>query len=539
MSGTIGQDRLGLIPFWARRILEIGDGAVGEAILRRTPDAQVVTVKNLGDLVDQQTAELGLFDAIVLTTALDASPLNRRNLTSLHDLLAPRGQLVASIKHAAHWREFARLLTLAPHEPRALDGSGHGLTWPQAAALFEDCGLRIQTVRTYGSDQANAPDWLEQLSEVARAAGADANAFLARVHIGAFLVRAARTEVFPRPPVHLQIMAFAPKLLHSRTRLPAKALATDPDFVVDYSERPGSFTELPKDLAKIAVLQRVFYTREKLVRLVSYARARGWLLVYEVDDHPELMARALKQPDIADRIEDTLSACHAVQTSTEELAGVIKGLNPEVHVFRNSVFDLPPWRPRAQVRRVFYGALNRGDYSAEVARALSPAIQARPELEFHVLHDRAFFEGLATPQKTFQPALDYPGYLRALEGCDVALCPLEGAPAEMFKSDIKFLELARSGAAAIASPAIYGATIRAGETGLIATSMEEWTSHLLRLVDDPPFRNRITRAAWEEVRAHRMAGPELFRLKDWYDSLIERRGLIDDGLLQRRPDLQS
>jgi hypothetical protein len=353
------------------------------------------------------------------------------------------------------------------------------------------------------------------------------------------LVTACRDDARLGARVHLQFSMFAPTLLHPRTRSPVAVLAADPDLEVGYTEGRAEFPKLANEAAKIAVLQRVYYSRDKLMRLVAHARTRGWILVYEVDDHPELIAQALRRPEIAELLIDTIGACHAVQTSTEALAATLKGLSGEVHVLRNSVYDLPPLLPRPKVRRVFYGALNRGQFSADVARALTPTVQARPDIAFHVVHDRAFFDALAAPRKRFEPALDYPEYLHAMEGSDVVLCPLQGAPLELFKSDIKFLEAARSGAAVIASPAVYGSTIRSGETGLIAAAMDDWNSQLARLVDEPDLRNRIAGSAWAYVRAQRMAGPELLKLKHWYLSLIERRYELNRALLLRRPELQE
>ena len=180
---------------------------------------------------------------------------------------------------------------------------------------------------------------------------------------------------------------------------------------------------------------------------VDRARFQGWILVYEIDDHPALIGR-VHQGAVDDQMHHIVSeGCHAVQTSTPALAEVFRALNPEVAVFPNAVIDLPPFLPRAMAGRVFYGALNREGFSAQVGAALGPAIEAAPDLEFVVVHDRAFFDALATDRKTFHPIQPYAKYLELMASCDIVLSPLEGAFGETFKSDIKFVEAARCGAA--------------------------------------------------------------------------------------------
>jgi hypothetical protein len=220
------------------------------------------------------------------------------------------------------------------------------------------------------------------------------------------------------------------------------------------------------------------------------------------------------------------------------LVEAFKPYNPEVALFPNTVFELPPYRDRsAEPPKVFYGALNRERYSARIAEALTPCLKAHPEAEFVVVHDRAFFEGLRTKRKTFLPVLPYAEYTAAMAGCHVALVPLEGTFGESFKSDIKFLEASGLGLATVASPAVYGDTIVHGETGLIAREPQDWPVELGRLLGDPGLRTGLGKRAWDYVRTERMFAYQAGSRRDWYASLWRRREELTAGLLQRNPRL--
>jgi len=227
-----------------------------------------------------------------------------------------------------------------------------------------------------------------------------------------------------------------------------------------------------------------------------------------------------------------------VQTSTPALAEAFKPFNTEIRRFENALFALPPFRERGEeAPKVFYGALNRERFSGSIARALTPAIQASPKVEFVVVHDRAFFDALPTQRKRFLPAMPYEAYLRTMGECDIALMPLEGTFGESFKSDIKFLEASGMGLATIASPVVYAETIVDGETGLIAGSERDWAPSLARLLKDRALRAGMARKAWDYVRGERMFAYQTGERRDWYLSLWDRRLELTAALVQRHPKL--
>ncbi|RYD90909.1 MAG: glycosyltransferase family 1 protein [Sphingobacteriales bacterium] len=206
--------------------------------------------------------------------------------------------------------------------------------------------------------------------------------------------------------------------------------------------------------------------------------------------------------------------------------------------FPNAAFTLPPLALRtAGPKRVFYGALNRGAFSAAMARSLGPAIAAHPATSFDVVHDQAFFDALPTDRKNFWPLLDYQDYLDTIKSCDIALLPLAGDDFELFKSDLKYVECASRGAAVIASSAVYAESVNDGRTGLIAHRLEDWAPALCHLLDDEGFRLSLTQNAHAYVRTQRMFTGQIERRLHWYQQLWAQRERLNVELLNRCPAL--
>ena len=339
-----------------------------------------------------------------------------------------------------------------------------------------------------------------------------------------------------RPALHLRMATYAPTLMDIRTRLPARELASDPELVVTHVRPPFGLESLPVDTPRILVLQRPALVEADGWRdLMSQIIVRGWMAVMEYDDHPELVAevkqRVLSPPDW-----ERFGYLHAVQTSTPRLKAVFDAYNPEVVVFPNSVFDLPPF-PERPPRRVFYGAVSRGAFAAEVARALAPATAQFPEVEYVVIGDRAVFDALPTARKVFHEFTTYDGYLALMATCSVSLSPIEGRPYQDTKSDAKFLDAARSGALFIGSPTIYAEVVEHGVNGLIAPAVADWAPLLSRALGDEDGRRAMAKRAWDYVRNGRMFADQDPIRRGWYQSLWDRRAELEAGLMARLPGL--
>lgn len=565
--GNVNPDLLRWIPLSASRVLELGcgEGALAAAYRARNPGVHYTAVEMHGPSADRASTVVDrllrgdfeamsddeitggtAFDAIVMGDVLEHFRDADAVLSRLHRLLAPEGHLVVSVPNVAHWTALFHLM--------------HG-RWPtEDSGLFDRTHLRFFTLeslrdslvrsgfrplkirpRQFLLDKPQADRWIPALADLAARMGIDGNAFTQRASALQYVAVSQKAEQPGLTPLRIEIAAMAPRLMDVRTSLPAEQLHSVPDLVIGYQEKGARLPKAALDAPKILVVQRALPTDEAewAGTLAPIIRA-GWMIVAELDDHPDLLARVHDRADTPIKWLASTGA-HAVQTSTPALAEAIAQHNPEVAVFPNAAFSLPPFPERAEGGpvRLFYGALNREAFSGPVAQSLAPVIAAHPDAEFLVVHDRHFFDMLPTERKQFLPVQPYEAYMDAMASCHIALMPLEGMGGEAFKSDIKYVEAASRGVAAIASPAVYGATIRDGETGLIAPALEDWAGAVGRLLDDPALRRRIARAAWEDVRDHRMFAAQIRARRDWYASLWARRAALEAALLARLPALAT
>lgn len=340
--------------------------------------------------------------------------------------------------------------------------------------------------------------------------------------------------------LHVELWSFAPVLLDIRTRLPMAQLNTEPTILAASHKAPFTLPELPAETPKIVISQRPGrYPEAEVRKWLAETLAKGWVPIVETDDHPGLAARP-NQQDLDASAWFSVRATMAVQTSTAQLAAAIAPHNPNVKVFANAVFDLPPLdhaNRGKRGKRVFYGAAARGGIAVEVARALAPVVRQVPELEFVVVGDRAVFDALPTQRKRFTDYLAYEPYLEVMANCGVTLSPLAGGPYEETKSDAKLLDAGRCGAVLIASPPVYAEVVRPGVNGFIAQDIDDWAPLLTKLLRDEPMRRRIAKQAWEDVRDHRMFADQIAERRAWYQSLWERRADLEAALCERLPGL--
>lgn len=120
------------------------------------------------------------------------------------------------------------------------------------------------------------------------------------------------------PPLRLHMAAFASTLLDIRGRLPSLALAADPALESTFAQGlPIALPATPPGQPKVLVLQRPFYdTEERMLGDLTHILRNGWVVVIDVDDHPDFIAQQQGRPQAATDWSK-FAHVHAVQTSTQ------------------------------------------------------------------------------------------------------------------------------------------------------------------------------------------------------------------------------
>lgn len=266
---------------------------------------------------------------------------------------------------------------------------------------------------------------------------------------------------------------------------------------------------------------------------VRAALKRGYLIVVDYDDFPN-------------RAEDIdcdffpLRACHAVQTSTPNLAEVLRRFNPNVAVFENKISPPAAKTPARENQnpRVLFAALNRTEELLALAPTVATVMKAHPVVDLVIVGDRAAYNAIDCATKTFRPLLGYGDYWDCLDTSDIILLPLGDTLFNRCKSPLKFLEAAARGVAALASPTVYSDLIQHGRNGLLFANSETFAHGLERLLDEPDLRRRLAGVARAEIMENwLLTDADFERRLTWYEALDRDREALTRALLARSPEL--
>lgn len=548
-------DVLDRIPLSARLVVDVGcgDGALGMLYKERNPRARVIGIERDPDAARLAATRLdhvvctdvevnpmaiaaaGAPDCIVYGDVLEHLRDPWGLLKAHAAALAPGGQIVASIPNLEHWSFAARLLRGDwAYEPSGLFDRTH-LRWFTLRGIeqaLREAGLHPFDAMPRIFDEPAQKAFVQTIAPALNALGIDTADYARR---SAPLQTVWRAMPVPVEPFHVVAHMLAPEggVSHVRVVYPARAVAAEPG-VMAHLVSDGSLPDLPVEAPKVIVLHRLILEGDTGLRTLRTLLDRGYVVVTEFDDDPRRMA-GLQSPEL-----HTFTGVHAVQTTTPALAQVISRSNPNIAVFPNAVPALAPARNFATAGRLtlFFGGFNRQADWQDLMPALNEAAAvAGDRLGFQVVHDRAFFDALATPHKRFAPTCDHDTYLGLLGGCEFALMPLADTAFNRCKSDLKFIEAAAHRVAALASPVVYQDSLRHGQTGLLFHDAGELRQHLLGLLADPGRAISLAEAARAWVAEQRMLAYQAQQRVQWYRDLWERRGVLTDALLTRLPAL--
>lgn len=561
----VNPELLAAVPVSARHVLEVGcgTGALGAAWKRRSPqglwsaiELAVDAAQSAREVLDAVLcADIETLDDTTLDAFLKGRPAPaalvfgdvlehlRDPLAVLRRLvnrLAPGGTVVACIPNIGHWSAvFSLMAGEWTYTDSGLFDRTHlrFFTQRSANAMLQEAGLVVRKVfpRRVPLDLAWQERFLGAIGPALHQLGLPPAEAHARMQALQYVFVAQKAPLRPLVGIHHWIMTRG--LLEARIDPPVAALGSLADVVSTSNAVSEGVPRPSGQYDHILVMQRqMVVDRELWFASVRGLIAKGWLLVADWDDHPDLL------PAPARAVWDgnpwlSISSVHACQVSTPRLHEAFLSHNPTVAVFANALLDLPPLAGRGgECIRIVYAALNRTGVASLVAKALDAAA-ADSRVEIVVVHDEELFASLKTTRRSFLPLLPYKDYLDLLATADIAVLPLVGREPETYKSPLKYLECASRGAVCVASPTLYADVIRDGETGIIARTSDEWAEALQRLVAHPAERLRLAEAAWRDVRDHHMMSMQAAAREAWYRDLCQNRVALTQALLERHPEL--
>ena len=539
-------DLLHRIPLSARTILDVGcgNGTLLRAYRPMNPAARLLGIDRDPDAASRAAAHLDevsatdveagdlpfdvpddidciIYDGI-LECLRDPWALIRRHAA----LLGPVGIMLICVPNAEHWRYAERLLrgTLLPSDP----AGRHAFSAESLREGLSDAGLTLCDAAVREPDREAAAAFVAGLAPGLEGIGINPRHYAERA-AASHLIWRVRKEPRPRMIVSGTMLDPIGGVSHVRVVYPMQAIATHPMVTSGVTDRVAGGK--PDDgVARIFVLHRPALIGEHGHETLRFLTEAGFLVVTEFDDLPDHFEMM--------RMGGALSfyGAHAVQTSTIAMSESLRRFNPEIAVFPNAVGSLPEVVNFADpaAMTMFFGALNREQDWAPLLPALNAvATMAGERLKFQVVHDRAFFEALDTPHKSFTPTCDYETYLRLLGGSEISFMPLADTAFSRAKSDLKFIEAAACRTVALASSVVYGDSIEDGRTGLLFRDPVEFHARLLRLVAMPELARGLGDAARRYVAEERMLAYQVAPRIAWYRSLWSRRDTLEASRVER------
>ncbi|SHJ99616.1 methyltransferase domain-containing protein [Propionispora hippei] len=448
--------------------------------------------------------------------------------------LKEQGQVLACIPNIQHWSTLFNLIAGKwEYQKEGLLDKTHlrFFTLDSIGQLFSKAGLYIYDVRPLEDRSSPIRALQEEFQPILNKLSVDFDAFCTKASAIQYIVRATKRPVTKRLLIHSML---GETKVCSRVRVtePNVFLATIPGVrVIEHAQQTSTSIGLPGE-EKVFIWQRSWPTVTQQKQLLK----SGYLIIAEIDDDPLLWKEFHQQNNFF-----AFRSAHAVQTSTPKIADFLYRFNRNVFVFPNYISSLPPFKGSKKGKKVtlFFGALNReSDWELIMPIINEIIIKSDEDIFVRVVHDRRFFEALATTNKEFTPFCSYNMYIEILDSADIAILPLVDTRFNRMKSDLKFLECAAYSVAALASPTVYGEVIRHGETGLVYHSSADFGIYLKSLIEDAALRARLVSNAYNWLKRHRLLCRQYHTRYLWYDSLLDRLPELNEELLARAPELK-
>jgi glycosyltransferase involved in cell wall biosynthesis/tetratricopeptide (TPR) repeat protein len=287
---------------------------------------------------------------------------------------------------------------------------------------------------------------------------------------------------------------------------------------------------------RLPSLQAVIFYRvpatPEIVEAIEAARRAGLPTFYEIDDlmfdgdyfpdsfesYGGQISRSLFATLVTgtESLKAAMALCDYALASTEPLAERMAQVvrSGQAFVHRNALhaphekmMQAPAARRDGGHIHLFYGTGTKA-HNEDFEQHLTPAL-VRILSEFPLV--KVVLVGYLVVPPSLAPFADQimlippvweiDAYWRILAGMDINIAVLKPGPVSDCKSEIKWLEAAMLGIPSIVTPTqTYRDVVADGETGLFATTPDEWYRAIRRLVVSAKERQRIGTAARDAVR---------------------------------------
>jgi tetratricopeptide (TPR) repeat protein len=322
-----------------------------------------------------------------------------------------------------------------------------------------------------------------------------------------------------------------------RVHDPSRALGALPGVTTVDCHFLSRFLPDLAERADVLVLQ--FVMDWDLTGLCLRRRAAGKVTIFEANDYffdlqPwNPIAAPWQDRNVQELYLQLLALADGVQTSTAELARRWNRLGARsVAVFPNQLTSIPNLPPPPRNRALTIGWAGSPGHLADLYH-ITPLLQswlgAHPDVHLGIMTTQTakpFFD-LPSDRYHFETFGSLDAYLHFLQRIDIGLAPLLPTDYNRCRSDVKFLEYASQGVAAIyADLEPYRGIVQSEQTGLLYRTGHELIAHLDRLYGDPALRHTLRTQGHGYVQRNRLLTNHISQRVEWYRSLLPQTSSI-------------
>jgi len=310
-----------------------------------------------------------------------------------------------------------------------------------------------------------------------------------------------------------------------------------------------SFDEIKIKNTDLVVIQRDFPRHTKFfLDLISSAKELGKPVVLDLDDdflnlpanHPDRESGVFT--DSLPSLLYAITAVDAVTVTTQALYDLVSAFTKSVYLLPNYLDDaLWKFKPLSEdkqdekVKLIYIAGQSHYPDIELIKPALlniSNKYESKVEFIFYgVEHPiiKRLNNAVYIPSKTYE----YKNFAEDVNNFDAAIgiAPLVNNQFNASKSELKYLEYSAIGLAGVFSnvPA-YNQAVKAGETGLLSASQDEWEKNISLLIDDNEYRRMIAMNAQQDVEDNWLLRDHAHKWIETYDQIYHNLGRSKIGI---------